>query len=129
MGKEYREISVPHYVKSFSNHIGSLFKISDLAVARAGASTITELASVGLPAILVPFARATDDHQTENARSLEKAGGAVVVPEKEFNGSTLCKKVSELLENDEKRNKMAEASALSAQRDAAELLCNFVLET
>ena len=54
--------------------------VADLAVARAGASTIHELAACAIPSILVPYPHATEDHQSANARELERAGAAEVVP-------------------------------------------------
>ena len=58
---------------------------SHLVVSRAGASTVTELSIIGRPSILVPLAIAMDDHQTGNARVLSEAGGAILLPEKDFN--------------------------------------------
>jgi UDP-N-acetylglucosamine--N-acetylmuramyl-(pentapeptide) pyrophosphoryl-undecaprenol N-acetylglucosamine transferase len=67
----------------FTDEIGAAYGAADLALARAGGS-VWELAAAGLPAVLVPYPYATADHQTKNARQLEAAGGALVVPESEL---------------------------------------------
>ena len=65
---------------------------ADLVVARAGGSVL-ELAAAGLPAVLVPYPHATADHQTANARWIEAAGAAVVVPDAELDGPRLAREV------------------------------------
>ena len=80
----------------------------DLALCRAGATSLAELAAVGCPALLVPFPHATDDHQTHNARSLVAAGAAVLVPEAELDTARL---VAELA-------RLGDAPALAAMRSA-----------
>lgn len=75
--KRYQELQIPACVKSFEPHMDRAMKISDLAITRAGASTILELIEYELPALLVPFPHATDDHQEKNGAhfvSLVKAG-------------------------------------------------------
>jgi UDP-N-acetylglucosamine--N-acetylmuramyl-(pentapeptide) pyrophosphoryl-undecaprenol N-acetylglucosamine transferase len=62
---------------------------ADVVLCRAGASTIAELAAIGLPAILVPFPHAVDDHQTANAAVLEQAGGASVIPQDQLSPERL----------------------------------------
>jgi UDP-N-acetylglucosamine--N-acetylmuramyl-(pentapeptide) pyrophosphoryl-undecaprenol N-acetylglucosamine transferase len=63
---------------------------ADLVVCRAGALTVAELSAAGVPAIFVPFALAVDDHQTANARALERAGAAMIIAERVFNAATLA---------------------------------------
>ncbi|MGR9107029.1 MAG: undecaprenyldiphospho-muramoylpentapeptide beta-N-acetylglucosaminyltransferase [Gammaproteobacteria bacterium] len=79
----YRSLSVEARVCSFLDEIGEAYRWADLVICRAGAMTISELAIVGLPAILVPFPYAIDDHQTRNAGFLVAAGAAVLAPEGE----------------------------------------------
>ena len=69
---------------------------SDLAVSRAGAMTTAELVNQGLPAILVPLPTAAEDHQTQNARALESAGAARVVPEVELSARRLAEELDRL---------------------------------
>lgn len=68
----------------FCDRMAEAYSAADLAVSRAGAGTLAELAACGTPALLVPYPRAADDHQTANARARELAGGAVLVRESEL---------------------------------------------
>ena len=69
----------------FISSMGKAYEWADLILCRAGASTVAEICAAGVPAIFVPFPAAIHDHQTKNASLVEKAGGAVVIPEKEIN--------------------------------------------
>ena len=70
-------------------------KLADahLIIGRAGASTIAELTAAGRPAILIPFAAATDDHQTANAREMVKAGGARTIQQASFTPDVLARQI------------------------------------
>ena len=87
----------PHYhLHPYIEPFADALAAADLAVARAGGS-VFELAAAGLPAILVPYPHATADHQTRNARYMERAGAAVVVPDDELDGPRLAREVAALL--------------------------------
>ena len=92
---------------------------ADLVVCRAGALTISELAAVGLPAILVPFPHAVDDHQTGNARYLTEAGAARLLPQGDLTPETLSGQLNELLSDPDLLLSMARAARAKAQPDAA----------
>ena len=77
----YAAAGVEAELTPFIDDTAAAFADADLVVARAGASTVTELAAVGAAAVLVPFPSAVDDHQTRNARFLVDAGGAWLVPQ------------------------------------------------
>lgn len=100
-----------------------------LVIGRAGASTIAETAVAGRPAILVPLATAADDHQAKNARALENAGGAIVMPETAFTGEALAARLQPLLALPEKLRSMAAAARNVGVVDAAERLAELVLAT
>lgn len=100
-----------------------------LVIGRAGASTIAETAVAGRPAILVPLAIATDDHQTKNARALEGAGAAIVMPEAAFTAEALAARLQPLLALPEKLRTMASAARNVGVVDAAERLADLVLAT
>src|SRR5262249_21078533 len=72
---------------------------ADLAVTRAGAMTLAELAAAGRPSILVPFASAAHGHQLANARVFEEAGAAVVIEEKDLSAESLVRAIRDLLGN------------------------------
>lgn len=69
---------------AFIDDMAETYAWADLAICRAGALTVAELAAAGLPAALVPYPHAVDDHQTENARFLAHAGGAFLMPQTEL---------------------------------------------
>lgn len=98
-----------------------------LVIARAGASTVAELAVVGRPAILVPLPGAIDDHQSANARALVGAGGAWVVPQPIFTPAALAERLAGLLDGDPARMaKMAAAALSQARADATVRLADVV---
>jgi UDP-N-acetylglucosamine--N-acetylmuramyl-(pentapeptide) pyrophosphoryl-undecaprenol N-acetylglucosamine transferase len=74
----------------------------------------------GLPAVLVPFPYAAHDHQTRNARVLEKTGAAVLLPESELCPDDTGKLLLDLFENEERRGLMSLAALETARPDAAE---------
>ena len=100
----------------FTDEIGAAYGAADLVLARAGGS-VWELAAAGLPAVLVPYPHATADHQTKNARHLEAAGGAVLVPEVELDRA--AKVVEELLLDAPRRDDMRRAMLAVARPNAA----------
>jgi UDP-N-acetylglucosamine--N-acetylmuramyl-(pentapeptide) pyrophosphoryl-undecaprenol N-acetylglucosamine transferase len=99
---------------------------SDLVVARAGGS-IFEIAAHGRPAVLIPYPYATADHQTANARFMESAGAAVVVPDDELTPSRLAQEVGGLLADPGRLQAMAHASAEIARPDAARQIAEELL--
>ena len=110
-------VSRPDYrLLPFTDDIGAAYGAADLALARAGGS-VWELAAAGLPAVLVPYPHATADHQTKNARHLEAAGAAVVVPEAELERAPSL--VEELLADGPRRERMRRAMLEIARPDAA----------
>ena len=102
--------------------------VADLAVARAGANTIHELAACAIPSILVPYPHATDDHQAANARELERAGAAEVYPDRALTPEGLAHRILSLVEDGERRTVMAKAGAAWAKPDADERVAALVRE-
>jgi UDP-N-acetylglucosamine--N-acetylmuramyl-(pentapeptide) pyrophosphoryl-undecaprenol N-acetylglucosamine transferase len=92
----------------------------DLVVARAGASTVAELAAIGIPSVLVPLPGSPSDHQTKNARTFADAGAAVMVADADCTGDRLSEVVGPLLAEAEVRAAMAQAAAGLGYRDAAD---------
>ena len=82
---------------AFIDDMAEAYAWADLVVCRAGALTVSELAAVGLPAILVPYPHAVDDHQTGNARYLTEAGAARLLPQGDLTPETLSGQLNELL--------------------------------
>ncbi|MBL7016331.1 MAG: UDP-N-acetylglucosamine--N-acetylmuramyl-(pentapeptide) pyrophosphoryl-undecaprenol N-acetylglucosamine transferase [Kiritimatiellales bacterium] len=77
--RRYEQAGVDAEVCAFTQEIAALYETADLAICRAGASTCAELGVFGLPSLLIPYPHAASDHQTANARALEKLGAAAVV--------------------------------------------------
>jgi UDP-N-acetylglucosamine:LPS N-acetylglucosamine transferase len=101
--------------------------VADLAICRAGATTIAELTVLSLPAILVPLPRAPGDHQGHNARALSSVGAAVIVPDSACTGAELDRQASATLRPEVLRE-MSLASSLLAQPDAATSIARAILE-
>ncbi len=112
----------------FVERMDLLYRVADLVVCRAGASTVSELAAAGRGAILVPYPYATASHQEANAEVLRKAGAAVVVPDREMNGERLCREVDEILKDEERVKAMGEAARRVARPQAARRLADLVLK-
>ena len=120
--RDYPELqgraSRPDYIlQPFIEEIGVAYGAADVVLARAGGS-VWELAAAGLPAVLVPGAFATGQHQEKNARWFADAGGAVVVPEAEAGSAPRV--VEELLADSSRLKAMAAAMRAAAKPDAAE---------
>ena len=97
-----------------------------LVIARAGASTVAELAVAGRPAILVPLPGAIDDHQSANARALADAGGAWVVPQSRFTAEFLAERLTELFNDPAGLTEAAVGARSQARADAAVRLADLV---
>jgi UDP-N-acetylglucosamine--N-acetylmuramyl-(pentapeptide) pyrophosphoryl-undecaprenol N-acetylglucosamine transferase len=116
-----------HYdLRPYIDDFGEALAACDLCVARAGGS-IFEIAAAGKPAILVPYPYASADHQTANARWMQDAGAAVVVPDGELTSTRLRAEVSALLDDPDRLTAMASVSAALARPDAAQAVADEVL--
>lgn len=88
--RAYAESGVDATVSAFFGDMASVYGAADLAVCRAGATTVAEIAAMGLPAIFIPYPHAADDHQVANAEGLASAGAAEIIPEKQLSGHMLA---------------------------------------
>jgi UDP-N-acetylglucosamine--N-acetylmuramyl-(pentapeptide) pyrophosphoryl-undecaprenol N-acetylglucosamine transferase len=111
-----------------TNALGDVYAAAGLVVGRAGAGTVTELAALGLPAILIPLPGARGDEQTANARVLADAGAAVLLPEAELTTDRLVTLVRELTGDPARLKQMSERARGLARPDAAERLVALILE-
>jgi len=92
----YAAAGVQARTLAFIENMAAVYSDADLVVCRAGASTLAEIAVVGVASILVPYPHAVDDHQTTNARFLADAGAAVLLPQKELNPKGLAELLGRL---------------------------------
>jgi len=107
-------------VLAFEPDMPRRYREADLALCRSGAMTLAELAMAGLPALLVPYPFAADDHQTANARALSDAGAAVLLPAKTLTPDDVLRELRALSANPERLRAMSDAASKQARPDAAE---------
>ena len=121
----YREANVRATVDSFFTNMQDRLAQCHMVIARSGASTVTELAIVGRPSILIPLAIATNDHQTANAEGMVMAAAADVVPEPKFTPDLFAPLLTERLSNSGVLKARAKAALQlgkpNAARDLADL--------
>jgi UDP-N-acetylglucosamine--N-acetylmuramyl-(pentapeptide) pyrophosphoryl-undecaprenol N-acetylglucosamine transferase len=113
-------------LREYITPFGEALLASDLCVARSG-SSIFEIAAHGRPAILVPYPHATGDHQTANARWMQRAGAAVVVPDAQLTPARLLAEIEALLADPARLEVMGRASAGLGRPDAAQRIAEEVL--
>ena len=115
-------------VREYIYDMPRVMAAADLILCRAGASTLSELSYIGKPVVLVPSPNVTNKHQEKNARVLEKAGGAKVLLEGEFDARSLLDLVRGLLGDSAQLESMSKAMASLAVPDAAERIVGEILD-
>lgn len=115
-------------VLEYVEDMGSMLAASDLVVARAGATSIAEITALGLPAVLVPYPYATDDHQTRNAATMVAHGAACLVADADLDDAGFGDTVVELLGDHGRRATMAAASRALGRPDAAQRVAELARE-
>lgn len=121
-----RYADMPHTVVAFCHRMELAYQVADLALARSGASTLSELAWFGTPSLLVPYPFAADDHQTRNAEIFAKTGAAKLMLENMLNAETLVDAVVSIVNNPEVSQAMRAAAAKMAVRDSAAQIADLV---
>lgn len=124
----YRERGLTAAVFPGLQKIGWAYSLAQLAVSRAGGATLGELAAWGLPAILIPYPFATDDHQLANARYFARAGGAVVYPEPEITSSLLAEEIFRLRLDPGHLREMAAAARRLGTPEAGRRIVDYLSE-
>lgn len=115
-------------IMPYHDHIEEVMATADLAVCRAGASTVSELAVLGLPAILIPYPFAAENHQEKNAQALVEKNAAEMVIDARLDGDTLYHKVENLRLNPEFLSAMSENMRAGAKPDALTRIVDLILE-
>lgn len=116
----YRALGISANVVSFLYDMPTVLRTADVVVARAGAMTIAELTACGKPAILIPLPTAIYDHQMKNARAMEAAGGAVVLPQSDLTGARLSETVDSIVTDSKRWDSMHRGSLAMRRIDAGE---------
>lgn len=121
------KFSHAHYVAlPFFDNMAGLLQRADLAISRAGAGTLTELAVTRTPSILIPYPFAAENHQMFNAQVFEQAGAALVFEQKSLTVEALQQAGLDLLQSPDKLAKMAKSASTLATLDSAERLARIV---
>jgi len=129
MRAAYAREGVPAVVAAFHHRMEEAYGASDLAIARSGAASLAELSHFGLPAILVPYPFAADDHQTANARIFENAGAGVLVKESDATPELLSEKIAALIGATDRLVAMSKKSRNLALNNAAERVADVLLHS
>ncbi len=124
----YAQAGVRADVRPFIDDMSEAYGWADLVICRAGALTVSELAAVGVAAILVPFPGAVDDHQAFNAQYLVREGAAIVISDRELTAERLAAELERLCAGRGKLLAMAERARLLAKPRAADELAASCLE-
>ena len=124
----YSRAQVEARVEPFIEDMAQAYAEADLAICRAGALTLAELAAAGLGAVLVPFPYAVDDHQTRNAEGFVAVGAAELVQERDFDAAKFAHRLQRLLGDRERLLAMAQSARRLAKPDAAATIAQRCLE-
>jgi UDP-N-acetylglucosamine--N-acetylmuramyl-(pentapeptide) pyrophosphoryl-undecaprenol N-acetylglucosamine transferase len=125
----YKGMGISSFVSEFYADIGAAYRLSDLVISRSGANTIAEITAVGIPAILVPYPYATDNHQYWNAYELSSAGGALIIKQEELKPERVTKLVSDLLMDDERLDNMKKINKSLSKPFAAARVVDKICQT
>ncbi len=124
----YAQSGIKADVQPFFTDIPERMAEAQLVISRSGASSVADISVIGRPAILIPFAAATADHQTANARGLSDAGAAILMPESQVSAESLSAQIELILSNAQGAAQMAAAALSCGLPDATERLVTLVEE-
>ena len=124
----YRERGFTAEVYPFIVDMAAAYRAADLLLCRAGATSIAEITAGGKAAVLIPFPFAVNDHQTQNAEVLARAGAAEMIPEKGLDGRRLAAVIERLMRHPEEIKQMETASASLGNVRAAAAIVDGCLE-
>ena len=124
----YARSGIAAHVAAFHHRMEEAYGAADLAIARSGAASLTELSCFGLPSVLIPYPFAADDHQTANAEIFVNGGSAVLLKEADASGEKLAGEIIALLETPGRLAAMSERSRRLAPAGAAERVADTVLQ-
>lgn len=122
----YAEAGVRAEVASFFSDIPRRLSEAQLVISRSGASSVADISVIGRPSILVPFAAATGDHQTANARGLAEAGAAILIPESRLDAASLSDQIATILGSPDGAQQMAANALAQGLPDATDRLVRMV---
>jgi UDP-N-acetylglucosamine--N-acetylmuramyl-(pentapeptide) pyrophosphoryl-undecaprenol N-acetylglucosamine transferase len=124
----YAEAGIAADIRTFFEDVPKRMSETQLVISRSGASSVADISVIGRPSILIPFAAATGDHQTANARGLVEAGAAIMIPESQLTSEALSAQIEMILSNAAGALKMSQAALSVGQPQAAEALADIVAD-
>jgi UDP-N-acetylglucosamine--N-acetylmuramyl-(pentapeptide) pyrophosphoryl-undecaprenol N-acetylglucosamine transferase len=124
----YRKMELFGEVIPFIQDMAGAYQQADLVVSRAGASTISELAAIGKPSILVPYPHATNNHQETNARILADRGGAEMILQKDLRGEGLANLLEKYMDDRASLKNMGEVAKSAGKPDADRIIVDHLLD-
>ena len=122
----YAEHGINAEVQPFFQDVPARMSEAQLVISRSGASSVADISVIGRPSILIPFAAATGDHQTANARGLVEAGGAISIPESQLTSDVLAEQIQAVLSDPNGATQMSLAALSAGVPDATERLVSLV---
>lgn len=122
----YADHDIKADVQPFFDDLPRRMTEAQLVISRSGASSVADLSVIGRPSILIPFAAATGDHQTANARGLVAAGGAIMIPESRANPDAVSEQILSVLDNPKAAMQMAAAAGRFGKPEATMLMVEIV---
>lgn len=123
----YRQAEVRAEVTPFIDDMVTAYRRAHVVICRAGATSCAELTALGVAAILVPFPQAADDHQTLNARDLEKVGACVLLPQSELTPERLADELERLLGDDDRLDHLRASARAAGRLEAADTVARAAL--
>ncbi len=131
--EEVRDVYAKHpmltqHVAAFCHRMEMAYRCADLAIARSGASSMSELAYFGVPSLLIPYPFAAEDHQTRNAEIFDASGAALMLKENDLNADVLADTVRGILSAPQKADAMKRAASQMAVRNSAEKIAELVVK-
>ncbi len=124
----YAQLGIPAKVTAFIDDMQQAYQFADIVISRAGATTIAELTTIGLPSILIPLPTAVDDHQTLNAKYLVAQGAACMIAQADFTNERFAVLWRKLLQKPHELVAMRESALRLSHKDAAQKVATICLE-
>lgn len=124
--ESYHRAGIPAFVSAFYHQMEAVYAAADLAVARAGAASLTELAYFGVASVLIPYPYAAENHQLLNAEIFARQGAAEVIEEARVGKDTLGSLIDRLLADEARRKQMAARMRALAPQDSAERIARLI---
>ena len=114
-------------IREYIDNMDICLPACDLVISRAGASSISEIAILGKPSILIPSPNVAENHQFHNAMTLAENNGAILIEEKDLDGEILAKTVKELKNNRSKLNEISINALKNAKQNALSEICRIIM--